>query len=120
MTMSNYRDLIAWQEAMSLVELVYRETESLPKDETFGLKVQIRRAAVSIPSNLAEGTGRNTTGELRQFAGFACGSLAELETQLELAVRLGFMRTDAAAMAQADRVGKPMNAFRKSLLQTAD
>ena len=84
--MSNYRDLIAWREAMPLVEVVYRETQNLPRDETFGLRAQIRRAAVSVPSNLAEGSGRNSSGELRQFVGIASGSLAELETQLELAV----------------------------------
>ena len=113
--MSNYRDLIAWREAMSLVEVVYRETQNLPRDETFGLRAQIRRAAVSVPSNLAEGSGRNSSGELRQFVGIASGSLAELETQLELAVRLGFLEADTAAIRQADRVGKLVNALRGSL-----
>ena len=79
--MSNYHDLVAWRESMSLVELVYRDTDRFPKGEMFGLRVQIRRSAVSVPSHLAEGTGRNSTGELRQFVGFASGSLAELETQ---------------------------------------
>jgi len=99
--MSDYHDLLAWREAMSLVELVYRDTENLPRDEVFGLRAQIRRAAVSVPSNLAEGSGRNSTGELRQFVGIACGSLAELETQLELAVRLGFLGADATVIRQA-------------------
>jgi four helix bundle protein len=118
--MSNYRDLIAWREAMSLVELVYRDTENLPRDETFGLRIQIRRAAVSVPSNLAEGTGRNSTGELRHFAGIASGSLAELQTQLELAARLGIMNAGATAMQQADRVGKLVSALRRSLAETGD
>ena len=113
--MSNYRDLIAWREAMSLVEVVYRETQNLPRDETFGLRAQIRRAAVSVPSNLAEGSGRNSSGELRQFVGIASGSLAELETQLELAVRLGFLEADTAAIRQTDRVGNLVNALRGSL-----
>ena len=113
--MSDHRNLLAWREAMSLVEVVYRDTESFPRDEVFGLRVQIRRAAVSVPSNIAEGSGRNSTGELRQFVGIACGSLAELETQLELAVRLGFLDTDAIAIRQADRVGKLVNALRGSL-----
>ena len=113
--MSNYRDIIAWREAMSLVEVVYRETQNLPRDETFGLRAQIRRAAVSVPSNIAEGSGRNSTAELRQFVGIACGSPAELETQLELAVRLGLIGADAAAVRQAERVGKLVNALRKSL-----
>jgi four helix bundle protein len=114
--MSNHRDLIAWREAMTLVETIYRETEAFPREEVFGLKAQIRRAAVSVPSNLAEGSGRNSAGELRQFVGFASGSLAELETQLEVAVRLGFLNRDASAIRQARRVGKLVIALRKSLL----
>ena len=100
---------------MSLVEVVYRDTENLPRDEVFGLRAQIRRAAVSVPSNIAEGSGRNSSGELRQFMGIASGSLAELETQLELAVRLGFLEVGATSIRQTDRVGKLVNALRKSL-----
>jgi four helix bundle protein len=113
--MSNHRDLIAWREAMSLVEAVYRDTENFPRDEAFGLRAQVRRAAVSVPSNIAEGSGRNSPGELRQFIGIASGSPAELETQLELSVRLRFMESDAAAIRQTDRVGRLVNALRKSL-----
>jgi len=113
--MSDHRNLLAWQEAMSLVEVVYRDTRDFPRDETFGLKAQIRRAAVSVPSNIAEGAGRNSAGELRQFIGIASGSLAELVTQLELAVRLGFLKADATAIRQADRVGRLVNALRGSL-----
>jgi four helix bundle protein len=113
--MSDYRNLLAWREAMSLVEMVYRDTRSFPRDEVFGLRGQVRRAAVSVPSNIAEGAGRNSTAELRQFVGIACGSLAELETQLELAVRLGLITADATAIRQADRVGKLVNALRGSL-----
>jgi len=113
--MSDYRYLLAWREAMSLVETVYRDTEGFPPDEMFGLKAQIRRSAVSVPSNIAEGSGRNSTGELRQFVGIACGSMAELETQLELAVRLGFMGAGAKAIHQADRVARLANALRGSL-----
>jgi four helix bundle protein len=113
--MSDHRNLLAWREAMSLVEVVYRDTRDFPRDERFGLKAQIRRAAVSVPSNIAEGAGRNSVGELRQFVGVASGSLAELGTQLELAVRLGFLETDAPAIRQADRVGRLVNALRGSL-----
>jgi four helix bundle protein len=113
--MSNHRDLLAWREAMALVEVVYRETEKLAKDETFASHAQIRRAAVSVSSNIAEGSGRNSSRELKQFVSIASGSLAELETQLELAVRLGYLSADAAAVRQADRVGKLVNALRKSL-----
>ena len=114
--MSDHKDLLAWREAMSLVEAVYRDTENFPRDETFGLRAQVRRAAVSVPSNIAEGSGRNSPGELRQFVGIASGSLAELETQLELSVRLGFMVSGATAIRQTDRVGRLVNALRKSLM----
>jgi len=117
--MSDHRDLLAWREAMSLVEAVYRDTENFPREETFGLRAHVRRAAVSVPSNLAEGSGRNSPGELRQFVGIASGSLAELETQLELSVRLGFMEPGAMAIRQMDRVGRLVNALRRALTNTA-
>ena len=100
---------------MTLVEVVYRETESFPKEETYGLTMQVRKAAVSVPSNIAEGAARNTSKELVHFLGITCGSLAELETQLELAVRLGFMKAEATAISQADRVARLVRALRKSL-----
>jgi four helix bundle protein len=115
--MSNHRDLLAWQEAMALVEVVYRDTEDFPRDEVFGLRAQIRRAAVSVPSNLAEGSGRNSPGELKQFVGIASGSLAELETQLELAVRLGYLNMHASVIHQSERVAKLVNALRKSMIR---
>lgn len=99
---------------MALVEKVYRDTEALPKEELFGLRVQIRRAAVSVPSNIAEGAARNTPGELVQFLSIACGSLAELETQLELAVRLGYMRPNAESIVLSNRVGMLVRTLRKS------
>src|SRR5688572_32323174 len=92
MSSPTHRDLAAWQEAMKLVEIVYRDTTSFPKEETYCLTMQIKKSAISIPSNIAEGAARNTSGELLQFLGIACGSLAELETQLELSVRLGYLR----------------------------
>lgn len=113
--MNDYRDLLAWREAMALVETVYHDTANFPREEAFCLKVRVRRSAVSVPSNLAEGAGRNSPGELRQFVGIASGSLAELETQLELAVRLGYLDAGATAIRQADRVAKLMGALRASL-----
>jgi len=110
-SVNSHRDLIAWQEAMRLVEIVYRDTTGFPSEETFGLKSQIRRSAVSVPSNIAEGSARNTTGELLQFLGIARGSLAELETQLELAVRLGFVCTSTDAAGQVNRVGRLVSAL---------
>jgi four helix bundle protein len=100
---------------MALVELVYRDTACFPREEMFGLTMQTRKSTVSVPSNIAEGAARNTTGELVHFLGITCGSIAELETQLELAVRLGFMKADAAAFGQANRVARLVRALRKSL-----
>jgi len=118
-SVNSHRDLIAWQEAMRLVEIVYRDTTGFPNEATFGLKTQIRRSAVSVPSNIAEGSARNTTGELLQFLGIARGSLAELETQLELAVRLGFVCTSTDAAGQVNRVGRLVSALLKSLQRRA-
>jgi four helix bundle protein len=108
-------DLIAWQEAMNLVEAVYRDTERFPRREIFGLTAQIRRAAVSIPSNLAEGSARNSRKELRQFLGISCGSLAELQTQLQIAIRLKYLQSDAQCVGLATRVSKLVRGLRKSL-----
>ena len=113
--LTTHYDLIAWQEAMNLVEIVYRDTERFPQQETFGLTAQIRRAAISIPSNLAEGSARNSRKELVQFVGISCGSVAELQTQLQLAVRLGYLGPGAQCISQATRVGKLVRVLRKSL-----
>ena len=90
----SYRELIAWQKAKALAIAVYRETEEFPSVERFGLRSQLRRCAVSIPSNIAEGQGRLTPGEFRQFLGQARGSLLELQTQLEIASELGFLNEE--------------------------
>jgi four helix bundle protein len=87
----NYRDLIAWQKSISFVELVYRLTAGFPREETYGLRAQIRRAAVSIPSNIAEGQGRRSSKEFRRFLTISHGSIRELETQVIIAERLGFI-----------------------------
>ena len=84
----SYRDLIVWQKAKGLAVHVYRQTESFPKTETYGLTSQIRRAAISVVSNIAEGQGRLTAGEFQPFLGHSRGSLLELETQLEIACEL--------------------------------
>ncbi len=97
MPVQNYRELIAWQKAMDLVVRIYQITESFPKTETFGLTNQMRRAAVSIPSNIAEGQGRSTTKDFMLFLHIARGSLQELETQVTIAQRLGFI-TEAVHM----------------------
>lgn len=89
---TTHKDLIVWQKAMDLVEEVYRLTETMPRSETYGLASQIRRAAVSVPSNIAEGAARNHEKEFVQFLYVALGSVAELETQLLLAERLKFVK----------------------------
>ena len=90
MEVQSYQDLIAWQKAMVMVTEVYELTKVFPTDERFGLTSQIRRAAVSVPSNIAEGQARNSTGEFVQFLGIARGSLAEVATQLLIARNLKF------------------------------
>lgn len=84
----SYKDLIVWQKSMGLVESIYHISENLPSKEQFGLISQMRRAAVSIPSNIAEGYGRQSSGSYAQFLSIARGSLLELETQIELCFRL--------------------------------
>ncbi len=108
---AGYRDLIAWQKAMELVTDIYRVTRTFPKEETYGLTSQLRRAAVSVPSNLAEGHGRNSTKEFHQFIGQSRGSLLEVETQIEIAINLGYLSKEAgqALMGKANEVGKITN-----------
>jgi four helix bundle protein len=86
-----YQDLIVWQKAKALAVEVYRVTESLPRNEIYGLTSQLRRAAVSVPSNIAEGQGRLTKGEFAHFLGQARGSLFELETQFVIALDLNLV-----------------------------
>jgi four helix bundle protein len=85
-----HKDLIVWNKSMDLVEDIYRITETFPKKEIYGLTSQLRRAAVSIPSNIAEGSARQNTRELIQFLYIALGSLSEIETQVEIALRLKY------------------------------
>ncbi len=88
MKVKNYRELVVWQKAMTFVELVYRATRQFPREELYGLTNQLRRAAVSVPSNIAEGQGRFSTREFLSFLSIARGSLREAETQLMIAQRL--------------------------------
>ena len=89
--MHNYNNLQIWQEAMDLVEDIYKLTVSFPSEEKFGLVSQMTRAAVSIPSNIAEGTGRNSDKDFAHFISIAIGSLYELNTQIVLSERLGYI-----------------------------
>jgi len=90
----SYQDLLVWQRSMDLVESVYRFSNYLPTEEKFGLIAQMCRAAVSIPSNIAEGFGRQASGEYRHHLSIARGSLLELETQVILCQRLGFLTNE--------------------------
>jgi four helix bundle protein len=90
-----FKDLLAWQRAMQMVLAVYKLTAQFPIAERFGLSGQMRRAAISVPSNIAEGYGRVTTGEFKQFLGHARGSSAEVETQLMIAKKLRFGSEEA-------------------------
>ncbi|MFM8457831.1 MAG: four helix bundle protein, partial [Chthoniobacterales bacterium] len=86
-----YRDLVVWQKGLALAKTIYLLTKQLPADEKFGLVSQMRRAAVSVPSNIAEGQARHTTGKFIQFISHAEGSVAELDTQLSLCQDLGLL-----------------------------
>ena len=91
MKVNSYRDLIVWQKAMDAAEMIYQVTKQFPKEETYGLTNQIRRAAVSIPSNIAEGQERKSTPDFKRFLLISQGSRAEVETQLMLAQRLNYL-----------------------------
>jgi four helix bundle protein len=107
----SHRDLIAWQKAMALVTAVYRATAGFPSREMYGLTRQVREAAVSIPSNIAEGKGRQTKRDYVQFLYRARGSLLEVETQLEVGRNLDYLEesTFAALFDQAAEVGRILN-----------
>jgi len=102
---ATYRSLSVWQLAMDLAEEVYRLSRQFPRDEQFGMTAQVRRAAVSIPSNIAEGHGRGADGEFRQFLVIARGSLREVETQIALATRLGY-HAETATKAFEELAGR--------------
>lgn len=106
----DYKDLQVWQKAMDLAKSVYQLTRTFPSEEKFGLIPQMRRAAVSVPSNLAEGQARNTTGEFIQFISHAQGSLAELDTQCRLASALGFCKP-----ADLERIGLQVSELQRML-----
>ncbi len=107
----HYRDLIVWQKSMVLAREVYERTEEFPRSETFGLWMQMRRSAVSIASNIAEGHGRLTDPQLRNFLGMARGSLYELQTQTELANSLKFIDDNSTEflISLATEVAKLIN-----------
>jgi four helix bundle protein len=113
----DYRDLLVWQKGIALTKVVYEIARTFPGDERFGLVTQMRRAAVSVPSNIAEGQARHTTGEFIQFISHAEGSLAELDTQLTIAVELKFCGAQVAtpALTLIAELRKMLNALRRKL-----
>ena len=116
MGVRSYRDLIVWQKAMELVTSIYQITRTFPKSETYGLTSQMQRAAVSIPSNIAEGNALKQTQAYLRHLAIASGSLAELETQLEIADRLGYLPAEQkTVMDQANEVGRLLCGLRRSL-----
>jgi len=116
-----YRDLLVWQKAIDLVTEVYALTRRLPKSEIFGLSDQMRRAAVSVPSNVAEGQARQHTREFRQFLHIALGSLAELDTQLVIAHRLKYLTSqDVAKLTESVTELRRMTAGLLSKLPATD
>jgi four helix bundle protein len=120
MGVKNYRDLIVWQKAMDLVTSVYQFTDSFPQREVFGLTNQVRRAAVSVPSNIAEGQGRNSIRDFRHFLSIARGSLQEVETQLELSRPLKYLgeTNRISIMEQSSEVARLINGLSRALVDS--
>jgi four helix bundle protein len=120
--MHDYRKLKVWQEGRLLVRETYRATSGFPKSEMYGLTSQVRRAAVGIPSAIAEGSGRGTQRDYARYVGYAVGSACELETQLILAEDLGLLGAEAAAalLDRVIRVRKMAVRFRQRLRQNPE
>src|SRR5438093_11900228 len=116
-TTRSYKDLVVWRKGIALAKLVYGLTRSFPSEEKFGIVAQMRRGAVSIPSNIAEGQARHMTGEFIQFVSHAEGSVAELDTQLILSVELRFCDNSSAAPAfeLIDELRRMLNVLRRKL-----
>ncbi len=122
MTVKSFRDLEIWQRTMALVTRCYRLAEGLPRSEAFGLALQLRRTAVSVPSNIAEGHGRSATGEYLHHLAIAHGSLMELETQVEIAGRLGYAKEDVVAdiFRETGDLGRMIHGLARSLKARRD
>jgi four helix bundle protein len=121
MARKNHKDLIVWQKALKLAHMIHLATAGFPRHELFGLSSQIRRSAVSVPSNIAEGAARATTREFIQFLHIARGSLAELETQIYLAMQSQYIEKADPLLWQIEEVGKLLHAvisgLRRRLVQ---
>ena len=117
MEVRSYRDLLVWQLGTKIALAIYRQTTSFPREELYGLTSQLRRAAVSIPSNIAEGQGRRSPREFVNFLSIAYGSVREVETQVEIARRLGYLASEDASrlVDQMDEVGRLINGLSQSI-----
>ena len=117
MSVKDYRELIAWQKAMDLVEMVYRVTDAFPRKEIYGLTSQMRRAVVSIPCNIAEGQARSTTRDFLNFLSIAMGSLKEAETQVLISQRLGYLNAPQTSqlLELTTEVGRVISGLTNSL-----
>jgi len=117
----SYRDLIAWRKAMQFVLEIYRATRAFPRDELYGLTNQLRRAAVSVPSNIAEGQARYSPKEFRHFLSLSRGSLVEIETQLMIAQSLGYLsaKQSRKLLDEAAKLGRILNGLIASIKQAA-
>ena len=117
MSVRRFNELIVWQRSMDLVESIYNATKIFPREEIYGLTSQLRRAAVSLPSNIVEGQGRHTTKDFLNFLSIARGSLAEVETQVLIAERLGYLSSDVCATTcdTIAEIGRLLNGLIKSL-----
>ena len=113
---SNYKNLVVWQKPMVLTLNIYKIVKKLPKKEMFALSDQMRRAAVSIPSNIAEGCGKRLQGELKYFLRIASGSAAELETQMQICLNLGYLQSEdiEESLSLLHEVEKMLNSFMNS------
>jgi four helix bundle protein len=117
----SYRDLIAWQRAMRLVTRIYEATRAFPRDELYGLTNQLRRSAVSVPSNIAEGQARFSRKEFHHFLSLARGSLVEIETQLIIAQNLGYLspKQSQPVLSEAAELGRVLNGLIAAIKQAA-
>jgi four helix bundle protein len=112
-----HHDLDAWKEAMRMVKMVYQLSQQFPKEEVYGLTSQVRRAAVSVPSNLSEGAARSSKKEFSHFLSVAKGSLSELETQLIISADLGYFPVDHDIFAHMERVAQLLGGLHRKISQ---
>lgn len=118
--MESFRELIVWQRSLQLVKCIYEETKGFPAEELFGLKLQMRRCAISVASNIAEGYGRQHTAEYVRFLRISRGSLNELITQLEIARSLDYLQDIGDTVRECDEIGRMLNSLIRKLSSRPD